>query len=103
MKCLAIQKYLQNNPIEKLIEDYDIQVKQHPKFPNLYLFKYNQIDSPFSESIVQEARGIILDKDNNWKVINMTYKKFFNYGEPEAAEINWHNARCLEKIDGSII
>lgn len=103
MKQLNIQKYLKNNSIDKLKEDFAIIVKQHPEFPNLYLFKYNQIDSPFEEPIVQECRGIILDKDNNWKPVCMTYKKFFNYGETEAATIDWETAYCTEKIDGSLI
>lgn len=69
----------------------------------LYLFKYNQIESDFNEPIVREARGLILDSKDNWKVVRYAFSKFFNYGESFAAQIDWKTARVQEKLDGSLI
>ena len=100
---LKIQEYLRNNTIEDLKNEFSIIVKQHSEYQDLYLFKYSQIDSPMGEDIVQEARGIILDISLDWSVVCMTYKKFFNYGEGFAADINWNECKVLDKLDGSLI
>ena len=67
------------------------------------LFKYNQINSDFNEPICLEARGLILDSTDNFRVVRMAFKKFFNLGEPFAAHIDWNTAVATEKIDGSIM
>jgi hypothetical protein len=100
---LKLQKFLKHHSIDELINKYSIIVKIHEEYPNLFQFKYNQIKSPLSKKIVQECRGIILDRQQDWKVICMTYSKFFNYGEPNASFIIWKKAKCIEKIDGSLI
>lgn len=99
---LETQKYLINNSIEKLEEEFCIYSRRHNKYENLVLFKYNMIDSPMDEIISQECRGLILDEDNDWKVVSMSFKKFFNYGESLAAKIDWSTARIYEKLDGSL-
>lgn len=99
---LQIQEYLKTNTPESLTEKYGIAVKRHAKYPNLVMFKYSMIDSPMDEIIVQESRGLILDENDNWKVICYTYSKFFNEGESRAAKIDWSTAKTLEKCDGSL-
>lgn len=79
---------------------YSLSIKEHE---NYVLFKYNLFDSNFNEDIVREARGIILDKSKNFKVVCYGFNKFFNYGEPSAAAIDWESAFISEKIDGSNI
>ena len=66
------------------------------------MFKYNQLSSDFSNPIVREARGIIFREDN-WKCVRRAFDKFFNYGEPNAAEIDWNTAKVQTKIDGSLV
>ena len=66
------------------------------------LFKYSQIDSDFSLEIVREARGLILE-DKTWNVVCYPFKKFFNYGEVYADEIDWKSAKVTSKEDGSLI
>lgn len=67
-----------------------------------YIFlKYNQLESDLSNSIVQECRGLILDKDLN--IVSFPFKKFFNYGEQNASNIDWKSARVQEKIDGCLM
>lgn len=67
------------------------------------LFKYNQIESDFSNPIVQEARGIIF-KEGFWNYpVCHAFDKFFNYGEVNASKINWLTATVTEKVDGSLV
>jgi RNA ligase. len=108
---LQVQHFLRTAPRRsrtvdalKLLEaKYGIKTKRHCRYPNLVLFKYSQIDSPFSEPIVQECRGLILDEAADWAIIAHPYHKFFNYGETLAANIDWKTAQVQEKLDGSLI
>lgn len=69
---------------------------------NLVLFKYSQIDSDFFNPIVQECRGIILEKDT-WRVVAYAFRKFGNFGESYVDEIDWESAVVETKEDGSLI
>lgn len=101
---LHLQKYLRSEGSpDSLKRDLGIDHKRHGSHPNLVLFKYNQIESPMANPIVQECRGIILDQDNDWNIVAFGFMKFFNFGEPGAAEIDWDTARVQEKKDGSMI
>lgn len=93
-------------------------IKQHPDWENLLqlppyslhisrkdnfiLLAYNMIESDFSQDIVKECRGIILE-DKTFKIVCCPFFKFFNYGEGHAAKIDWATARVQEKCDGSIL
>jgi len=89
--------------LETLTSKYHIKVKRHGAYPNLVMCKYNQIDSPMAEPLVQECRGIILDEADNWRIVARPFDKFFNAGEPLAAPINWKTAQVQEKLDGSLM
>lgn len=99
---MLLQDYLQNNSIESLTETYKVTAKRHGTYSNLILFKYNQIESPMGEPLVQECRGVILDESDNWKIVSRSFNKFFNYGEGHAKPIDWKTARVQEKVDGSL-
>lgn len=104
---LATVKFLRNNgssALEKLVTNYHLKVKKHSHYSNLLCLKYDMLKSPFSTDIVQECRGLVLDRDNNYKVVCYPFKKFFNYGEKYNAskDINWKEARVYEKVDGSL-
>ena len=64
-------------------------------------FKYS-IEADFSDPLVCEARGIIIDAADQI-IVCRPFDKFFNVQEQYAAEIDWKTARVLEKIDGSLI
>lgn len=105
---LALQLFLREEgsterAFGKLQERFKISTRRHSKHPNLVLFKYRQDGSPFHEKIVQEARGIILDEKEGWRVVARAFDKFFNYGEELAADIDWSSARVQEKLDGTLI
>lgn len=101
---LEIQKYLRaGNTTFDLTEQYGIKVVQSGEFPELFLFKYDQLESPMGEQIVQECRGLILNSLDSWEIVAWPYQKFFNYGEGHAPEIDWDSMKVYEKLDGSLM
>ena len=79
---------------------YNLKISEDDGF---VLFKYNQIASDFREEICKEARGLILDSQDNFRVVRYAFKKFFNVDEGFAAQLDWDTAVATEKIDGSIM
>jgi hypothetical protein len=69
---------------------------------DLVSLKYNQIESPMHEPIVQECRGMVVDTARN-TILAHPYNKFWNHGEALAAKIDWRTANVLDKLDGSLI
>lgn len=82
-------------------EPYHFKVTlDHDK--NVYVMKYDQVNTDFRRKASHEARGIILCKDTN-KVVCYPFNKFFNHGEKHASNIDWSTAVVQHKYDGSII
>lgn len=79
-----------------------IKATPHKEFPHIYSLKYNQIDSPMDNPVVQTCRGLIWD-DKAKVVLARAFDKFFNHGEGHAATIDWSTARVQEKLDGSLM
>ena len=101
---LFIQKFIKENPNnwKELLAatPYNLKIVEW-KDQDLFGFHYRMGISDFSEEIVQEARGLILDK--NASIVAYPFKKFFNSEESLAAEIDWNSAFSTLKIDGSLI
>lgn len=98
MKSL-ICKYISNNiNWQKDMEELKIKVKFSSNFA---IFNYD-IDADFSNPIVQEARGIVIDL-NELKPVAWSFRKFGNYHESYADSIDWTTARVQDKLDGSIV
>lgn len=79
---------------------YNLKISEDDGF---VLFKYNQIASDFREEICKEARGLILDTQDNYRVVRYAFRKFFNIDEGYTDKIDWNTAVASEKIDGSIM
>lgn len=80
-------------------------IKNDPNNPTFWIFNYNLFDSSFERPEVRQARGIVLDIQND-KVVGVVchaFDKFFNYGDPMAADIDWSTAVCQEKVDGQLL
>ncbi|MBR1509018.1 MAG: hypothetical protein IJ619_13565 [Eubacterium sp.] len=92
--------YIKHNPDNWEQEINDRLIRTSHK-GNLVCFKYG-IEADFSDSLVCEARGIIIDVKNQ-TVVCRPFDKFFNVQEQYAADIDWNTAKVLEKIDGSLI
>ncbi len=98
-----VQQFLRDGgTLSDLAARYAIKATRGTRTPSLVLLKYNQIDSPMSEPIVRECRGLILDESAGWRVVSRSFDKFFNHGEGHAAPIDWSTARVQEKLDGSL-
>lgn len=80
-----------------------IHIKQHSRFPELYHFSYDQLESPKDNPIVQECRGLILNSTADWEVVAYPFKRFANYGEAWAAPVDWSSICVQEKVDGSLM
>lgn len=99
-----ICKFIQENPTnwkELLKTKYGLKIKEDKDFPNLQVFNYG-IDVDFSDPIVQEARGIIINTDT-LEVVCWPFRKFGKYNESYVDTIDWTSARVQDKIDGSIV
>jgi hypothetical protein len=73
---MNVINYIKENGFEKLKEEFHISVKE---YEDRYVLNYDQIDSPRFHPIVDECRGLILDKDLN--VMCRSFHRFFNFGE----------------------
>jgi hypothetical protein len=85
---------------------YTVKTKQHPVITNLYMFKYSQFESDFTNPIVRCCRGSVYDirEDGTVRPLLMPFFKFANYGEAGADPIDWNNGLYVrEKLDGSLI
>jgi hypothetical protein len=102
--CKVLDSYDKSlTPLEKLEkfkEEYPaIKIKVEDN--RLAIFNYG-IGADFSDPVIQEARGIIIDILHNI-VVCFPFRKFGKYNEYYADSINWEFARAEEKVDGSIV
>lgn len=81
-----------------LISKYGLKIRREGPYA---IFNYGY-ESNFSDPLVQEARGIILDTER-LDVVCWPFRKFGNYGEEYADSIDWKTACVQEKVDGSIV
>jgi hypothetical protein len=98
---LKIQEYLIKHGLAKAIKEFNLKTRI---YNTKILLKYDQLSSPtlMAKREVQECRGLVLEKDT-WKVMSMSFTKFFNSEEGNAHKIDWNTAHILEKLDGSLI
>jgi hypothetical protein len=97
---LKIIEYIKKHGLEKALTDFALK---HNSYAHKILLKYNQIESPMEFDEVQDCRGLILDE--NFNIMSLGFRKFFNVGEPLAANVNfdWDSLLTLEKVDGTFI
>jgi hypothetical protein len=99
-----IKKNITNFQEELAKPPYAVKTKQHPEKTNLYMFKYSQFESDFTNPVVRCCRGSVYDIQGTVKPLLMPFFKFANYGEAGADPIDWNNGLYVrEKLDGSLI
>lgn len=83
-------------------DPYNLKIKWED---NYFILTYDMIKTDFNIKLTHEARGSIFYKADDGKItcVCRPFTKFFNYGEPYAAKIDWVSAHITEKIDGSLI
>ena len=90
--------------LDDFCDAYKLTARHHPKLPLVQL-SYDQRASDVANAVVQECRGLLLEK-NTWRVVMMPFSKFFNAEEPNAKAtreaFDWPSARVYEKLDGSL-
>lgn len=96
---LKIVSYIKEHGLEKALKEFKLKSRDYDK---KVLIKYDQIESSMGLEEVQDCRGLILEKDT-WKIMCLSFRKFFNNAEGHAATIDWNTAHILEKLDGSMI
>jgi len=97
-----LQDFIRSEGIQA-VREVGVHVAQGQQYKNLYSFKYNQMTVDWGHPISRECRGIILDSNDNWKIVAWPYDKFFNYNEPEADELVEEPIRAFEKLDGNLM
>lgn len=96
---LHIVNYIKANGLAKAIETFKLKTRVYDK---KICLKYDQLESPMDAIEVQECRGLVLERDT-WKVLCLSFFKFFNYGETNAAKIDLDTAIVQYKADGTLI
>jgi tRNA splicing ligase len=97
---MKVQEYLKANNLQKLQDELKIKVREYPR---LCVLNYDQCFSDKHNPIVQECRGLILEKDT-WKVVARSFDRFFNYGESiNDKDFPVDKSLVQMKLDGSII
>eukprot|EP00900_Chrysochromulina_parva_P025831 jgi/Chrpa1/7882/Chrysochromulina_OHIO_Genome00017712-RA len=90
--------------LDDFCDAYKLTARHHPQLPLVQL-SYDQRASDVANAVVQECRGLLLEK-NTWRVVMMPFSKFFNADEPNAKAtreaFDWSTARVYEKLDGSL-
>ena len=97
---MNVQKYLEENGLKKLQEEFKIVVTD---YPDRVVLNYDQIDSPRFNPICDECRGLILRKDT-WEVLSRSFTRFYNVGEDKnTVTFPICESRIEQKIDGSLL
>lgn len=99
---MELEKFMrENSNWEEILSKAPYHISIH-KDGDYTILKYKMGESDFNESLVREARGSIF---YNGVCVCHAFDKFGNWGEDYAAtkEINWQQAKVVEKIDGSLI
>ena len=92
----SLQELIKNNSNwRELLDSKKIKIKEDDNF---LIFNYD-IGANFSDEVVKDCRGIILDK-NDFSIACNPFRKFGNYFESYADNIDWSSARVQEKLDG---
>lgn len=101
---LEVQKYLKSGKsIKDLTADFNIKPTFHDT-EDLVILNYDQIESPKTNPIVEECRGLVLHKIN-FDVIAKSFNRFYNLGEVQDKlnQFNWNDFTIESKEDGSLI
>lgn len=97
---LNVQKYLRENGLEKLKEEFFINVFTN-KTDNWMILNYDMLDSPRHHLICDECRSLVLEKET-FNLVAKSFSRFYNLKEVQV-EFDWSNFTSSEKHDGSLL
>jgi hypothetical protein len=122
---LLVQKYLETHTFGELAAEHGVYAS-FSKSGHKFSLNYDQIEAKESDPLAQECRGLILSLEDGTpqvgipnamkklnfdhicpgktKVLAFPMKRFFNYGQGAAADVNWNDPslKVLEKLDGTL-
>ena len=99
---LLVEKFMrENDDWEELLKKEPYRLRISKKY-GYVLLTYKLGKSVMSNPIVQECRGVIFDL-KTLKPVCVPFFKFFNYGEPNAHELDWDSVKYYKKLDGSLM
>lgn len=94
-KLDVIVNKLQANQEDWFLEN-GITVKSKDGY---WVLNYNQFAPKNQYNIL--TRGLVIHKDGY--IASCPFFRFFNYGEPTAASVNFNESSVIEKLDGSLV
>lgn len=101
---LKVQEYLRpGKTLDDLNAELGIKAAHHPTLP-LVIVNYNQIESPKTNPIVRECRGLVLET-GTWDLVARSFPRFFNWGEvaDEMPLFDFSDFIVQSKEDGSLV
>jgi len=121
---LLVQEYLMYHSFGELAKEHGVYAS-FSKSGHKFSLNYDQIEAKETNPLAQECRGLVLACEDGAVVVgqevngrlNYDYivpretrilafpmRRFFNYGQGCAAEINWSDPKLavLEKLDGTL-
>jgi RNA ligase len=100
---LHVQRYLQGGKTHRhLFEELAVRSLRHDSLP-LVIINYDQLDSPKTNPIVRECRGLVLHAETH-ELIARSFPRFFNWGEmtEEMKRFDFSDFTAHTKEDGSL-
>lgn len=126
---LLVQEYLENHTFGDLAREHGVYAS-FSKSGHKWSLNYDQIEAKESNPLAQECRGLVLAQEDGQpvfatgttgtdgkevstrdltcpgktRILAYPMKRFFNYGQGCAAQVNWSdpNLAILEKLDGTL-
>lgn len=117
---LLVQEFLENKSFHDLEKEHGVYAS-FSKSGHKFSLNYDQIEAKESDPLAQECRGLILSLEDGspilategsratvipgkTKILAFPMKRFFNYGQGSAANIDWSDSKLsiLEKLDGTL-
>lgn len=84
--------------------DYLSLTQGKGEYQHLFVVNYDQVKTKFISQVSCESRGTILSYiDGQYSLVCYAFQKFFNFGAPQAHQIDWSTAKIYEKVDGSLL
>lgn len=101
---LQVQKWLKEHDNLDMLENQLGITHNLSSVDSRVILNYSQIESPKTNPIVRECRGLVLDTVD-WSLVARSFSRFFNWGEvlDERDNFNWNDCVCQHKEDGSLI
>jgi len=103
MKELTVQAFLRSF-ISAEVALEAIQTEPHSikvnRVGDLAVLNYGICES--SSDLTDDCRALILHVPS-FDVVSFSFRRFYNYGEGRAADIDWPTASVQEKVDGTLI